>query len=328
VDKPDNTPHIPPLFVLMMGILATSTASTFIRLAQVSASSLTIAAYRLGLASIILALIAVTLYRHELRALNCKQLGWAFISGLFLAVHFAAWISSLEYTTVASSVVLVSTTPLWVALISLFILHESVSKWVWVGLGVALAGGIVVGLSDACQITAAGLACPSIKSFFGGQAFLGDGLALIGALMAAFYLLIGRRLREQMSLMVYIFLVYGMAAVVLISVAVINRSPMSGFPPITYLWFLALALIPQLLGHSSYNWALRYLSAAYVSVSTLAEPIGSTILAYLILAEVPSIPKLIGAALILTGIVLSSRAELRPKQSNQSPFTDGSRPYK
>lgn len=306
-------PPVQPLLVLAIGILAVSTASIFIRSAQEYAPSLVIAAYRLTIASLVLAPIAMTRRRGELRALNRNAIGLALLSGLFLALHFATWITSLEFTTVASSAVLVATVPLWVALLSPFTLKEPITRYVWVGMGLAMIGGIVVGLSDTCQWSGGGLVCPPATEFFKGKAFIGDMLALAGALMGAGYIVIGRKLRPNLSLLGYVFIVYGMAAVILLVLMFSAGLPATGYPPVAYLWFALLALGPQLLGHSSFNWALKYLSAAYVSISLLGEPIGSTILAYFILDEVPSGIKIFGAILILSGIYIASLGERRAK---------------
>jgi len=248
-----------------------------------------------------------------LRALKGRAIGLALLSGLFLALHFATWITSLEYTTVASSAVLVATVPLWVALLSPFTLKEPVTRYVWMGMGLAMIGAIVVGLSDTCQWSGGGLVCPPAAEFFKGKAFMGDMLALAGALMGAGYIVIGRRLRPNLSLIGYIFIVYSMAAVVLLVLMFTAGLPATGYPPEAWLWFALLALGPQLLGHSSFNWALKYLSAAYVSISLLGEPIGSTILAYFLLDEVPSGIKIFGAILILSGIYIASLGERRVK---------------
>jgi drug/metabolite transporter (DMT)-like permease len=305
----NRRPPVPPLLILALGILAVSTASVFIRNAQTYAPSLVIAAYRLSLATLALSPIALTRRRKELAALTRKELGLALLSGAFLAVHFATWITSLEYTTVASSVVLVTTTPLWVALLSPLTIKEPITRPIRMGMALAVVGSIVVGMSDVCQWGSAGLVCPSIPEFLKQGAFLGDLLALIGAWAAAGYILIGRRLRGGMSLIGYIFVVYGMAAVVLIGVMLLSGEKAFGYPPQAYVWFALLALIPQLLGHSSFNWALGYLSAAYVSISLLGEPIGSTILAYFLLDETPTMLKIFGAILILTGIYVASRSQ-------------------
>jgi drug/metabolite transporter (DMT)-like permease len=307
-----TTHRNPVLFYLAIlgGILAVSTSSIFIRYAQQDAPSLVIAAVRLTLASLILAPIALTRFQTELRRLTRAELGLGLLSGFFLALHFATWISSLEYTTVASSVVLVTTTPLWVALLSPLVLKEALTRNIFIGMIMALAGGSVVGLSDACHWNN-GLACPPLSEFIQGQAFLGNFLALAGAWMAAGYILIGRRLRAKLTLIPYIFIVYSAAAVVLIVIMLAAGQSPLGYPPLTYFWLLALAVIPQLLGHSTFNWALRYLPASFVAVTLLGEPIGSTILAYFLLQESPTPLKITGAVLILAGIYISSQSNAK-----------------
>ncbi len=301
-----TSPPISPLAAIPFGILAVSTSSIFIRYAQEYASSLSVAAFRLTFAALILSPLVLLRHREELRAITKKELGLALLSGGLLAVHFGTWITSLEYTTVASSVVLVSTSPLWVALLSPFFLGEKISRSVLVGMGLALLGGATVGISDSCTWGGGSLACPSFAEFVGGTAFVGDALALGGALTGAGYLVIGRRLRNKLSLLPYIFVVYGMAAVGLCLALLGLEGLPTGYPPKVYLWFVLLALVPQLLGHSTFNWALRYLSAAYVSITMLGEPIGSTILAYFLLDEKPTFLKLFGAILILVGIYMAS----------------------
>lgn len=307
--QPNRHPPVPPLLVLALGILATSTASIFIRFAQAYAPSLVIAAWRLVFASLILAPLAATRQQTELRRLSRSDFWLALLSGFFLALHFATWITSLAYTTVASSVVLVGTVPLWVALAAPFTVKEPITRPIWIGLTLALAGGVVVALSDACAWQGGGLVCPPLSEFVAGRAFWGDLLALAGAVAAAAYLLIGRRVREHVSLLSYIFLVYGMAAIVLVVFVIAAGLPLFAYPAAAFGWFLMLALVPQLLGHSSYNWALGYLPAAYVSITLLGEPVGSTLLAYFILGETPTPLKLAGAALILVGIYAASRKE-------------------
>ncbi len=293
---------------LLTAILAVSTASIFIRFAQKEASSLVIAAFRLTIASLVLAPLALTRHRAKLRALTRGELLLAALSGMFLALHFATWITSLEYTSVSSSVVLVSTSPLWVALLSPLFLREKMTSAALAGLLLALAGGMVISLGDACTWNSgSNLACPSLAEFWQGRAMGGNLLALAGAWAVTGYLLIGRRLRAKMALVPYIFVVYSMAAMTLIVIMLAAGESPFGYPAMTYIWMLLLALIPQLIGHSTYNWALRYLPAALVAITTLGEPVGSTILAYLILRETPAPVKIIGGALILAGIWLASR---------------------
>jgi drug/metabolite transporter (DMT)-like permease len=304
-----QSPFLPPILVIIFGILAVSTGSIFVRFAQVYAPSIVIAAYRLGLATLFLAPITLIRHRAELEETRRQDRILAIGSGIFLAFHFATWISSLEFTTVVSSVVLVSTAPLWVALLSPITIKEPLTKTILIGMGMAFLGVIVVGVSDVCTIRAGGLLCPSINEFVRGKAFIGDLLALAGAWMAAGYLLIGRRLRVGISLVPYIFVVYGIAAIVLVILMFASGQSALGYTPEAYLWLILLALIPQILGHSSFNWALGYLSAAFVSITLLGEPIGSAILAYILLDEIPSMLKIFGAILILAGIYIASRGE-------------------
>jgi drug/metabolite transporter (DMT)-like permease len=312
-------PPVPPALAITFGLLAVSTASIFIRYAQTEAPSLVIAAYRLTLASLVLGPMAYARHRVELRDLKRGDLLLALFSGLFLSLHFAAWITSLEYTTVASSVVLVTTTPLWVGLLAPLALKEPITRPVLIGMGLTLVGSVGVGLSDSCTWSGFSLHCPPLRQFIDGQAFLGDFLALVGAWMAAGYILIGRRLRASMSLIAYIFVVYGMAALLLVAIMFLSGEKPWGYPPQTYLWFLLLALVPQLLGHSTFNWALGYLSAAYVSITLLGEPVGSTILAYFLLQERPTAFKVFGAILILVGIYVASRSQIPPKPNQKGP---------
>ncbi len=293
-------------FALFIAILAVSTASIFIRFAQNDgAPSLVIAALRLAFATLILAPIAITKHLEEIKRFTLNEILLGVFSGIFLAVHFATWISSLEYTSVASSVVFVSTGPLWVALLSPFLLKEHLAKTAIIGLGLSLAGGAIIGLSDAC-VWDAGLSCPALQDVMQGRAMWGNFLALLGAWTVTGYLIIGRKLRADVSLIPYIFMVYGFAAVALIVIMfALGNSPF-GYAPKTYGWIFLLAVIPQLIGHSTYNWALKYMPATFVAVTTLGEPIGSAILAFFILKEIPTLATIIGGIFILAGIYLAS----------------------
>lgn len=294
-------------FVLVIAIISVSTSSVFIRYAQSDgAPSLVIAALRLTFATVMLAPLALTRHWDEIKRLDLRGSLLAVSSGFFLAVHFAAWISSLEYTSVASSVVFVSTGPLWVALLSPLLLKEHITRAAMFGLALALMGGTAIALSDAC-VWDGGLACPELQSILQGRAMWGNFLALAGAWTVTGYLIIGRKLRPQMSLVAYIFLVYGMAAVVLIAFMLFAGHSPFGYSPKIYGWIFLLAAIPQLLGHSTYNWLLKYLSATLVAVVTLAEPIGSAVLAFFLLNETPTLVVIAGGVLILVGIYLASR---------------------
>jgi drug/metabolite transporter (DMT)-like permease len=274
--------------------MTVSTAAILIRLAQVEAHSLVIAAWRLTLAILFLTPVALSTHRSELRGLTRREWGSALASGLLLALHFATWITSLAYTSVAASVVLVSTYPLFVGIASHVLLHERLSREMVMALLVATAGSVLIGLGDLGESS---------------HRLWGDALALMGAMAGAGYFLIGRRLRARLSLLAYVFPVYGTAAVVLMAVMLASGLPRIPQRPQTWLWLLLMALGPQILGHSSLNWALRYLSATYVTIATLGEPIGSTLLAWWLLGERPSFWALVGGALTLAGIAVASRAE-------------------
>lgn len=294
-----------PYFVLLGGVLIAATSSILIRGAQAAGMpSLHIAAGRLGLAALILLPIGFARVRHEVANISRRNLLLAAVSGLFLGAHFAAWITSLQYTSVASSVALVTTNPIWVGLASLFILHERLPRLMLAGMALTVLGSILIGVSDS-QGTAA------------SNAMLGNGLALLGAIAGSVYFLIGRVLRAHMSILAYIWLVYSTAAIVLLFVAgsmwfasgAVAPAPFSGYQASTYVFILLLAIGPQLLGHTSFNWALRYLSATFVAVSILGEPIGSALLALWLFNERFAALQLLGFALLLTGIVLAARAE-------------------
>lgn len=325
MDDRSFSPFIPPFLALPVGIVAVSTASILIRFAQDYASSLTVAAFRLGLAVLFLAPFVLLRNREELSSLKAREWKYALLSGGFLALHFATWITSLEYTTVASSVVLVCTSPIWVALLAPIFLDERISRVVLIGIGMAFLGGSMVGLSDSCYWSVGGISCPPWAEFVRGEALLGDVLALVGAVCGASYLMVGRHLRAKMSLLPYIFVVYGVAAVGLIAAMLLIDGVPGVFPARVYGWFVVLAILPQIVGHSILNWALRYLSSAYVSLTLLGEPVGSTLLAYIFLGESPGVLKVIGAILILTGILIASYRRRMPLKMDQNRSDRGER---
>jgi drug/metabolite transporter (DMT)-like permease len=287
--------------VLGMGVFAVGWAAIFIRLAE--APALSTAAFRLTFAAIPVAGYAALRHRADLGGLRGGQRWLLLGSGAALAVHFAAWIGSLQLTSVASSVALVTTQPLWAALIAAAVLGERITRATLVAILVATAGGALIGVRDFAA---------------GGEALLGDALALVGAICAAVYFIIGRRLRAGLDLATYIGVVYPVAALLLIATALLSRQPLSGFSGETWLMFLLLALVPQLIGHSSLNWAVRYLPAHIVTVALLGEPVLSTILAIPILGEQPGLLRLVGGAVTLVGVYLALRSA-RPTPPARAP---------
>jgi drug/metabolite transporter (DMT)-like permease len=273
-------------------VVAVSWAAIFIRLAE--APALSIAAYRLGLSAVPVGAFALARRRAELARLRRGEWLLLTASGAALALHFAAWIASLSRTTVASSVALVTTQPVWVALLSALVLREPVSLQGALAVLVATAGGVTIAGADIA---------------LSGEALVGDALALVGAICAAVYFIVGRRVRPAMSLASYIGVVYTVAAALLLLAALAMGAPLSGFSTRTWTMFVLLALVPQLLGHSALNWALRYLSAPFVSVTVLGEPIISTLLAIPFLGEWPGPVRVVGGAVTLAGVYLAVREE-------------------
>ena len=278
-----------------VGLLAMSFASIFIRFAQnEGVPSLVIAMGRLTLAALVLTPVVLARHRDALRLLRRGDILLAAASGALLATHFATWILSLEYTSVLVSVVLVTTSSLWAALLEFFFLRVSLRPVVITGLLLAIAGGVIIGLGGA------GESAP------GSYPVLGAALALAGALAMSLYLIIGRTLCLRVGLLPYIWLVYDCAAITLIVVVLLTATPVAGYSPQGYLWVALLGLAPQLIGHTSLNYALQYMSATYVSIATQMEPIGSAIVAFLIFREKPAPLQIVGSIVILAGVIVAS----------------------
>ena len=303
---------INPYLLLLIGILAVSTAAIFIRLILLEASALVIAAYRLALSALISGILLFTSYKGNHAPLNRNDIGLLVLSGVFLAAHFAAWITSLEFISVSSSVILVTTTPLWVALLSPIVLKEKVGSRFYWGMAVAIIGGICIAISGPCHLSTTGLRCSGSVFERGSQTLWGMALALIGAWMASGYMLIGRKMRLKMDNLSYTTSVYTISAVVLILALILRGEKVLGYSPQIYALFVALAVIPQLLGHSVLNYSLEVLPATIVSMALLGEPVGSTILAVIFLNEIPSTLEIIGGIFILLGIVISVLPERKP----------------
>jgi len=219
-------------------------------------------------------------------------MGWFLLSGLFLSLHFAFWIASLKYTSVASSVVLVTTHPIFVGIGGWLFLKERIGMNLVLGIALTVLGSGLISYGDMA---------------LSKETLMGDGFALLGAMAASGYLLVGRKMRKDQDLFSYIFPVYSTAGLILILLSLIFQKSYWGYSPSTYLFFFLLALVPQLIGHTTFNWALKYLPASMVAITILGEPIGSTMLAYFILGEGLTILKVVGGVLIFTGILIALR---------------------
>lgn len=283
-------------FVLLLGVLTVSFGAIFTRYAQVEAPSLAIAAYRMALAFVVIFLPSCLRNRHELRSLSRRDVKLAVASGFFLAVHFATWIYSLELTSIAISVVLVNTAPLWVGLLTVVATRESLSKSKVLSILIAVVGAGLIGWDFA-------------SGQAGFKSFMGGALAVAGAIALAAYLLIGRSLQKRVSLIAYVTACYGTAACFLLLAALITQQQILGFSWSTWGHIIGLAVVCQVVGHSANNYALQFLSASMISVALLGEPILSTLYAFVLFHETLTSLQAAGAAMILLGIYLGIRAE-------------------
>ncbi len=277
---------------LTVGILAVSCGAVFIRLAD--APPLAVAAYRVLWATVLLAPLVLAGPIGELKTLSSREWGRLLIAGAALAFHFAFWIASLSYTSVASSVLLVDTTPFFIGMASLWLLHKPPKRSLWIGLVIAFAGCLVIFYEDWSQTQ---------------NSMTGNVLAIAGAVAMAVYFLSGATARQKLSLLAYVWPVYGTAALLLLMVSLAFRIPLREYPGSTQLYLFLLGLIPQCIGHTTYNWSLRWLPPALVAVISLAEPVGASALAYFILGESLGFVKLCGGCIVLLGIYVATRSE-------------------
>ena len=289
-------PPFSPVAVMIVAVLAMSWAGPLVKFA--TAPPQVVSAWRLVFSVAFIALV-LALRRTSASAFRLSSKEWllAVIAGVLLAAHFWSWIASLTLTTVASSVVLVSMQPIFVATMSAVFLHERASGRQWLGIVIACVGAVVIGLSDA-----RGAETPR-------NVLLGDALAIAGAVFVSGYYVIGRGLRQRLDLWVYIAVVYGIAALVLLLVVIVDpATSLSGYPARDWWIFAALAAGPMMLGHTGINYALRYVRAYVANIAIMGEPVGATIIAWALpaLREVPNPGMLLGAVLIVGGILLGS----------------------
>jgi drug/metabolite transporter (DMT)-like permease len=280
--------------VLLVGVLAASTAALFIRLAYAAEGSgsvglgLVLAAVRLSVASLVL-LPAWWGLRKAPRGEGA--MGYAVLAGIFLGLHLALWIISLAYTSIVASATIVTTNPIWVALILWLWRGERPSRLTATGIVVAISGGTLIAVGDAWGASA------------GTRPLLGDLLALGGALTVSLYLILGREAQHRgLGLGQYVATAYVVGALTLLPAPLLLGPGYSGWPAEVYLYGILLAFIPQLVGHSSFNWAVRWVSPTLVALVILAEPVGGSVLGYLVFGEVPGALVLAGAAVLLVGV--------------------------
>ncbi len=287
--------------IMGLGILGVSFSAVLIR--STDAPSTVIALYRMLITFLLFTPLVMKKGGIPLKKIGGKGIGLALLSGFFLALHFAAWIESLKHTTIASSTVLVSLQPLFTATLGYFLYKESLRRGQIVGMGIAILGSALIGLSD----------------FIGdGGHFYGDVLAVMGGAFASVYVLLGRGLRKTLSNLDYVYLAYGSCSITLLTVNLLWQTPLTGYSGGDYLIFLGLAVFSTIGGHTVFNWALKYVEANKVSVALLGEPIGATILGFLILREVPTEAQLFSGLIILLGLYIFIKDSFRRKKATAS----------
>jgi len=291
-------------FLVSVGIVAISFASIFIKFCN-DVPSIMIATYRLTISSAILLTIA-KIKGIRFSNFTKKQLALAMMGGLFLSLHFSFWISSLKFTSVASSVVLVTTNPVFIGIFSYFFLREKQPRELVFGIILSFLGSFILAIGDS------GIQGLTIKN---SSYLIGDLLAVSGAVMASGYLIIGSMLRKDIDILPYTSLVYTFSALLLLITSVCLRIPFAGYSPTSYMYLLLLAIIPQLIGHTAFNWALKHLRTNMVAITILGEPIGASILAYLIFRESIKPIQSVGITLIFFAIFISSKKGKRPSLS-------------
>jgi drug/metabolite transporter (DMT)-like permease len=296
-------------FVLALALLGVSLSGPLVRLSH--AHPLAIAAWRLAFSLVIITVaLALTGQWRQWRRLTRREVAIAIGAGGMLALHFWSWNTSVTLTSVAASVVLVNTQPVVVALLSVFWLREAPSRRQWIGIGIAMVGAAIVAFPDLMAGTASETSHP--------RAWLGDLLALLGAVTAAVYFVAGRRLRTGLDLWAYVGLVYGACFAVLMLLIAVTGTPFAPQPAREIAIFSALAIGPMLLGHTGLNWALRHSPAYVVNLTLLGEPLGATLIAALLpgIREVPGRATFVGGAVVVAGVLLTAR---RPSPATPSP---------
>lgn len=282
-----NQPRIHPYIPIFIGVISVSLSAIFVKLAN--AESGVIAFYRMLFSVIIMAPVFFWNYTSEVKKLTSRDWVFSSIAGVFLAFHFILWFESLNYTSVASSTVLVTLQPLFAFVGTYFFFKEKITgKTILAGV-IAIAGSVLISWGD-FQLS--------------GSAFYGDMLALIACALITAYLLFGQDVRKRLSLVTYTMIVYGVSTITLFFYVLIKGESFGPYPTIDWIWFILLAIVPNLLGHTLFNWSIKYVSTNVVSIAILLEPIGAAVLAIFIFKEYLVATQIIGGLVVILGIVL------------------------
>lgn len=291
-------PPFNPYIAVIIGVVSISASAILVKLAGDAPASI-IAFYRLLFAVLLMSPYVLWKYRSEIKRLPKKDWWLALLSGLFLALHFILWFESLNLTSVASSVVLIAMQPVFAFIGTYLFFGERFSIAATISLLITIVGSIIISWGD-FQIS--------------GMALIGDVLALLGAVMITGYFLLGQRLRRTQSLMTYTFIVYGISTALLLLYNVVLGYSFVGYDGFHWGMFLMLAIVPTFFGHTLFNWALKWLSTSTISMAIVFEPIGATILAYLILKEAVTSFQWLGGTIVIFGLFLFIMSTTRKKQ--------------
>lgn len=279
--------------ILLLGTFAGAWAFIFGRMAQEeNIPTPAIIAFRMVLGTLILTPFVLRSHSAELRKLNGRDLFFAGSAGFWLALHLILGFSSLEHTSVLVSTVLVGSSPLWIALAEATLLHTRLSQVVWIGLFLTLAGSTVIALASGSDLS------------LGDNPGLGIALCIAASLTGAAYAIAGRSSRKKMSFLPYLWLVFLLGSIICLLLVIVTHAPMIGFSAKGYFALIMLTIMPQLLGHITYNYALRHLPATYCSVVGQLGMIEAGILAMLLFHEVPGPLLIPGSIAVITGITL------------------------
>jgi len=293
--RKSNSPALNPWIILVIGIAAATFAAPFIKLSQQGGiPSPVVASGRMLLAAIAITPLVWRYYRHEMAQINRKDILYAMLAGLCLQAHFQLFIVALETTSILVVTVLLNTGPLWVAMIERAFLKEHINKYVWIGLIVTIFGGMYIALNATNTVGAS-----DVNPLFGAT------LSALAAVAGAATLTLGRNLRQKVSLFPYVWIVFGFGGLMGLVYAIITGTPILGHSAGGYFWLLMLTLIPQLIGHSCFNFALGYITATMTSLSGQMITVTATIAAFIMFAEVPTMTDIIGSAIIATGVVIA-----------------------
>lgn len=281
-------PPLNPYIAIIIAVFAISTSAVLVKLAGDAPAGI-IAFYRLGFAVLMMLPIVILKYRHEFKKIARRDWILTSLAGVFLAAHFILWFESLNYTSVTSSVVLISLQPIFAFIGTYFIFGERFSIAAVISLIITLLGSTIIGIGDY------GL---------GGLAIWGDILAILATIVIVGYLLVGQKIRRNLSLVTYTFIVYTSSAIALLIYNIVLGNQFTGYSSDVWGWFLLLAIVPTFLGHSVFNWALKWVSTSNVSMAFVFEPIGAAILAYFVLGQRVTSYHWLGGTVIIFGLFL------------------------